>query len=333
MNAVVARKVAPILILVLLALGLSACGGGGGDETTTAGPQGIAESAGFQGVHSGELEIAFEVDRYKKHPEEINMRILGNFMGAGEGQLPQLDMAIESHGPLSGRDVEFSGGLSWLSEKAVVNYEGQTYEPDQATFEDLKSGFEEAQGEDDEGNASACLDAADEFNVSQVLSHFSFEGKGETFDGTPTEVVGADLDLSAAIDELIKLTEDPACKAQLEAVGLPSVPQLEELQKQLQGSVIASRVTVGVDRNGVIRFFKFLTNIELPRNEELEAELVVRLQRVNQVTELPTPTGSTPFENLLRQFGIDEQALEEADGGERYVAFLRAIAEKLTGVR
>lgn len=327
------RKPSLVLIVALLSLGLGACGGSGNGETTTAGPQGMAESAGFEGVESGELEIALEIDRYKQHTEEINMRILGNFKAAEEGGMPQIDMAIESHGPLAGRNVEFSGGLSWLPEKAVATYQGQTYEPDQPTFETLKSGFEEAQGEGGPGDASACFEAAGEFNVAEALRHVSFEGKGETLDGTRIETVGADLDFTAAINELIKLRQDPACGAQLAAVGLPSKAELEALKAQLKGSVTAARVTLGLDKNDVVRYLKVITNLELPHNEELEVELVVRLNRVNEITELPEPSGSTPFAGLLKQFGIDQKTLEEADSGERFVAFLGAVTGALTGTR
>jgi hypothetical protein len=197
----------------------------------------------------------------------------------------------------------------------------------------MKPKFEAAQEEaGGEGNAMACVEAAEGFSVTDVVRHVSFEGKGETLDGKKVEALGADLDVAAAIDELIRLSEEsPGCRAQLEAVGLPPVPQLQELKKELKGSLTAARVTLSIDKNGVVRYFKILANDELPRNEELEVELVMRLNRVNEVTELPNTHGYSPFPALLKQFGLDEADVKRADAGEIYLGVLEVLADRLFG--
>jgi hypothetical protein len=325
------------MVLGLFALGaITGCGGGGGDETSDqlpASPSGKAEASNFDGVHSGEIELALEIDRYKKKPEEINMRILGNFLKAGEEKLPELDFAIESNGNLAGHNVEFLSGPLLRAEKWIVNFDGKVYEPDQAAFKEMKSKFEAAQEEEGgEGNAMACVEAAEGFNVTDVVNHVSFEGKGESLDGKKVETVGADLDASAAIDELIALTEaSPGCKAQLEAIGLPPAAQLKALEKELKGALTAARVTLSVDKNGVVRYFKILANVELPRNEELEVELVMRLNKVNEVTELPNTHGYSPYASLLKQFGLNGQDVKQADAGEIYVGVLEALSDRLFG--
>jgi hypothetical protein len=328
---VITRKCAAVLLVALLSVGLAACGSGGdGAQTLPEDPQGMTEVAGFHGVKSGELEVALEIDRYKPgKPEEVNMRIIGNFTGAGGDELPQISMGIESRGPLGGREIDFSGALSLLKGQADVTSGPQVYQPDKSTFEKLKSEFEEAQQEGGAGAVDACLEAAGDFSLTQVLHHVSYEGEGKALDGAKVKTVGADLDLPAAIGELIKLGEDPACRAQLEAVGIPPAPQLEQLEKQLQGSAAISRVTISLDKHGVIRYFKVLTNVELPRSEELEIELVLRLGRINEVSELPTPSGTASLGSLLKKFGVDMQALEEASIDEIFLAFLEANATGL----
>jgi hypothetical protein len=334
----VLRSGALLMSMAALAIGgVVGCGGsGGGSEATAklpASPAGKAEAANFDGVHSGEIELAFEVDRYKKHPEEINMRILGNFMKAGEEALPEVDFAIESNGDLAGNNVEFLSGPLLRADSWVVNFDGTVYEPDQGTFKELKSKFEAAQEENGgEGNAMACVEAAGDFAVTDIVHHVSFEGKGETLDGAKVEIVGADLDASAAIAELIQLGEgSPGCRAQLEAVGLPPAAELEALEKELKGSLTAARLTLSLDKHGVVRYFKILANVELPHNEELEVELVMRLNRVNEVTELPAARGDSPFPSLLKQFGLDVQDVKQADAGEIYVGVLEVLADRLFG--
>jgi hypothetical protein len=326
-----------LLVMAFAIAAIAGCGGSGSGGETTAGlpasPAGKAEAANFAGVHSGEIELAFEVDRYKKHPEEVNMRILGNFIGAGEEPLPQVDLAIESNGELAGKNIESLAGPLLRADKWVVSLNGKVYELPQATFKDLRSKFEEAQGEEGgQGNAMACVEAAEGFNLTDILQHVSFEGKGETLDGVKVETVGGDVDASAAIGELIEVGEEsPGCQAQLEAVGLPPAAHLEELEQELKKSLTAARLTLSLDKHGVLRYFKLLANAELPHGEELEVELVMRLSRVNEVTELADAPGYNPFPALLKEYGLNAADVKRADAGEIYVAVLEVLANRLFG--
>lgn len=333
----VRRAGALVLVVALMVAGaIAGCGSGSGGDTVEglpASPAGKAEAANFDGVHSGEIELALEIDRYKKKPEEINMRILGNFMKAGEEALPQIDLAIESNGDLAGNNVEFLSGPLLRADKWIVNFDGKVYEPDHASYEEMKSKFEAAQEEEGgAGNAMACVEAAEGFDITEAVHHVSFEGKGETLDGKKVETVGADLDVSAAIDELIRVGEEsPGCQAQLEAVGLPPKAELKELEQELKGSLTAARLTLSLDKHGVARYFKILANAELPHNEELEVELVMRLNRVNEVTELPNTHGYSPYAALLKQFGLSSEDVKQADAGEIYVGVLGVLANRLFG--
>lgn len=324
-----------VLAALLAAVAIAGCGGSGGDtvEGLPLQPAGKAEAANFDGVHSGEIELALEIDRYKKKLEEINMRILGNFMGAGEEALPQIDLAIESNGDLAGHDVAFLSSPVLQTDKWIVNFDRKVYEPDHASFEEMKKKFEEAQEEEGgTGNAMSCVDAAEDFDVTDAVHHVSFESKGEALDGKKVQTVGADLDVSAAIDELIKLGEEsPGCQAQLEAVGMPPAAELEELEQELKGSLTAARLTLSLDKNGVVRYFKILANDELPHDEELEVELVMRLNRVNEVTELVTTHGYSPYPALLKQFGLDDEDVQQASAGEIYIGVLEVLADRLFG--
>ncbi len=323
------------MTVAMIAAG-TAVGCGSGDETTAglpSSPAGKAEAANFEGVHSGEVEVILVVKRLGKKQEFIKLRSLGDFMKAGEEALPQVDLAIESNGELAGHNVKFLSGPLLRADKWVVNFAGKVYEPDQATFKELKSKLGEAQEEaGGEGNAMACVEAAAGLSVTDLVHHVSYEGKGETIDGVKIETVGADLNASAAIDELIKLgDESPGCQAQLEAVGLPPAPQLEALEKELEGSLTAARLTLSLDKHGLARYFKILADVELPRNEELEVEFVMRLSRVNEVTELPITHGYSPYAALLKQFGLSNEDVRQADAGEIYLGVLEVLANRLFG--
>ncbi|HWC48568.1 MAG TPA: hypothetical protein VG448_06795 [Solirubrobacterales bacterium] len=324
------------VVVALLAVALGAGCGSGGDEATSAelpaSPAGKADAANFDGVHNGEVELVLIVKRLKKKPEYIKMRILGNFIKAGEEALPQLDFAIESNGELAGRKVKFLSGPLLRDDKWVVNFAGKVYEPDHATFEELKSKVEEAQGEEGgEGNAMACVEAAEGFDLTNVVHHVSFEGRAEGIDGTKVARVGGDLDTSAVIDELIKLGEEPGCQAQLEAIGVPSAAELKKLEKELEGALAAAQLTISLDKHGLVRYGRTLISLELPSGEELEVEAYMRLDRVNEQTELPIAHGYTPYPALLKQFGLTQQDVKEADAGEIYVGILGVLADRLFG--
>jgi hypothetical protein len=321
------------LLLVALAVG---CGSGGGEATNAglpASPAGKADAANFDGVHSGEVELALQIRRFRKNPEAVRMRALGSFAKSEEEALPQFDLAIESHGKLAGHEIDFLSGPLIRAAKWVVNFDGRVYEPAHATFQDLSSKFVAAEKEKGgAGNVMACFEAAEGFNVADVVNHVSFEGKSETLDAKKVETVGADLDLGAAIDEVVKLSEEsPGCKAQLEAVGIPPVAQLEELEKKLRGSLTASRLALSLDKKGTLRYFNILVDLEQPHNQKLEIEVLMRLTRVNEVTEMAYASGSSPWAGLLSQFGLDEGDVKQASASEIYLGVLGVLADRLFG--
>jgi hypothetical protein len=326
-----------VTIMVAAAAG-TGCGSGSSSGTAAelpASPTGKAEAANFDGVHSGEVELVLQVKHFTKKPEPefIKMRILGTFKKVEEEALPRLDLAIESNGEIGGHKVEFLSGPLLRAQRWVVNFDGKVYQPDHASFEELKSKIEAAQGEESgAGNAMACVDAAKGFSVSDLVHHVSFEGKGEALDGTKVETVGADIDASAAIGELIKVGEEsPGCRAQLEAVGVPPAAQLKELEKELAGNLTAARLVLSLDKNGVVRYFNILANVALPHGEELEVELYLRLNKVNEVTEVPYAKGYSPYPALLKQFGLTGEDVKRASAGEIYLGVLGVLSDRLFG--
>lgn len=323
-----------LLAMVIVAAGVGAgCGGGGATAEAPATPAGRTEAAGFDGVHSGEVELALQIRRFKKQPEAVRMRALGTF-AKNEGEaLPQFDLAIESQGKLGGHEIDFLSGPLVRTEGWVINFDGKVYEPDHATFQELSSKFAAAEQEKGgAGNAMACVEAAEGFNVGDVVHHVTSEGKSETLDGKKVEAFGADLDLGAVIDEVVKLSEEsPGCKAQLEAVGVPPAAQLEELEKKLRGSITASRLALDLDKKGTIRYFNVLVDLELPQHQKLEIEVLMRLNRVNEVTELAYAKGSSPWAGLLSQFGLDEGDVKQASASEIYLGALEVLAGRLSG--
>lgn len=325
-----------LLLAAIVVMAVAGCGAGGGDATIEelpSSPVGKVEAGNFDGVHSGEVALWLRIARYGKRQESFKLHISGNFMKAGEEALPQVDLAIESNGDLAGRHVEFLSGPLLRSDKWIVNFAGKVYEPDKATFREVKSKLEEAQREEGgEGNAMACVEAAEGLDVASFVQDVTFKGKGELLDGSKVETVGAQVDLPAVVAELVRLTEEsPGCRAQLEAIGLPPAAALRGLEKELEGSLKSTRLTLSLDKHGLVRSFTVIAKDGLPGNEELEVELLMRLNGVNEVTELPITHGYTPYAALLKEFGLSNEDVRQAGAGEIYLGVLEALADRLFG--
>lgn len=295
-----------------------------------ASPRQLAEAANFDDVHSGELEVALRIGA-QGEAEGANMRLLGIFMKAGEENPPELDMALESNGTLAGRRIEFSSGLTLLSDRAVAFYDPQTYQPDHVTFQKLKSKYEKAQEPGDEGNAMACVDVLEGLQPSELIWRPTDSGRRQELDGTHVTWVEAELDVSSAIDALVQMAKDKACGAQLRAAGVSSAAQLEAVRGAAEEAVDETNLLFTVDSHAVPREVSVDVVAKGEEGKEWRLEGDYRLTRVNEITELPVPSGAAPFPNLLKRFDTTLAALQTADGGELLGAFLEGIGKSLTG--
>lgn len=322
------------LVAVVVLVALAGCGGssGNGGGTGGDGPQEKAESAGFAGVHSGEAEIWLTVQRFRPgHPEAVKMRVLGTFWGLGKASLPHFDMAVQSSGILDHRVIETAGGLLYGGDYAVANYEGQTYEADQSTFDEIKSKVEGAQQEGDVGNARACIEATEGLGLGSIAGNFEKLADSETLDGTPVTVIGGEVDVPGAIEALIQMMEDPACGAQLEALGVPSVAWLRAAERLVADSIGQNRAQLMFDKHGVIRTLFARVWGKNAQNEHLNVALELRMLRVNEPDVSPVTYGEAPLQQLLQKFGTDEARVAKADGGEILTGFFGGIVDMVTG--
>ncbi|HEV2791069.1 MAG TPA: hypothetical protein VGV69_07200 [Solirubrobacterales bacterium] len=320
------RVVVLLAVLAALATAFAACGDDG-EDTAAAGAgglEGMAERAHFEGIESGEVELALEIDDHVEE-EEINMRILGIFLTDEEEELPQIDMAVEAHGPLNGEQVDFNAGLAVLPDRAVLNYDEDTFEPDPAEFEQLQASFEETKGDGSEGDYTACQQAAEGIDLNQLVTDLSNEGKAETLDGVPVTRLSGNLDVPAAFVLLATLTEDEACGAQLEALGSWTVAELKSFEKGLQGRLSEKRVEIDLDKSDRLRRLAvdlMLVGGKGGKKEKVEVDLDLRLARVNEIEELPSPSPAKSMQELSRKLGFNPLAKIESGDGEGLLGLL-----------
>jgi hypothetical protein len=301
--------------LALLASVFAACGGGGSDSSNED-PQKVIEKASLEGVKSGEFDMSLNVNAEGEEGGEFEASLSGPFEAGAKGELPQAEVEVEASGNAQGENINFEGGLTLLTDRAFVEYEGTPYEVDPTTFGFLKSAFEQAQQQEgSEADVTACQEAAEGIKFSQFSDNLENEGS-EDIDGTSTTKVSGDLNVNGAIDALIQLTEDPACSSQLEAAGPLPLNELEEAKGELGKAIKKSHVEIAVGDDNIVRKFAMELTVEPPeaKGEKVELEMEVTLSGVNEEQSFEEPSNAKPLEGLFKKLKVNPLELLEAGG-------------------
>jgi hypothetical protein len=320
------RILALFATLAALASIFAACGGGGGDNSGED-PQKVVEEASLEGVKSGEFEMSLHVKAEGDEGGDLDVSLGGPFEAGAKGELPQAEVSVEAKGKAQGDDIDFEGGLTLLADRAFVGYEGTSYEVDPTTFGFLKSAFEQAQQQEgSEADVTACQEAAEGIKFSQFAENLENDG-GEDVDGTSTTKVAGDLNVNGGVDALIKLTEDPACSSQLEAVGPLPLDDLEEAKGELAKAIKKSHVEIAVGDDDIVRKFAIELTVEPPdaKGEKVEVEMEVTLSGVNEEQSFEEPSNAKPLEGLFKKLGVNPVELLEAGSGEGLGGLLEGL--------
>jgi hypothetical protein len=324
------RIFALLATLAALTTAFAACGGGGGSSSTED-PQKVIDSATLEGVESGTLDVNIGVKSEGKEGGDLKASLSGPFQSGGKGNLPEFALAAKANGSIQGEPVDFEGGLTLLSDRAFVNFNHTEYEVDPTTFGFVKSGFEQAQqkGSSEAGGASACQEAATGLEVGQFVDNLSNEGSAEV-EGTSTTEISGDLNTASAVDALIKLSETPACSAQLEAAGPLPLGELESAKGELSSSIKKAHIDVYVGDDNIIRKVAAELTIEPTgsSDEKVEVEFELSLGGVNEEQEISAPANAKPLEGLFEELGVNPlELIEGMNGG----AGIGGLLEGLSG--
>ncbi len=301
--------------LAALATAFAACGGGGGSSSED--PQKVVDNATLKGVKSGTLDVKIGIKSEGSEGGDLNVSLSGPFQSMGKGNLPEFELAAKASGSIQGEKVDFEGGLTLLSDRAFVNFKGTEYEVDPTTFGFVKSSFEQAQqgGSQETGDVTACQEAAAGLEVGEFVDNLSNEGSADV-EGTSTTKISGDLNTGGAVDALIKLTENPACSAQLEAAGPLPLGELESAKGELSSAVKKAHVDVYVGDDNIIRKLAAEVTIE-PKGaseEKVEIEFELSLGSVNEEQEISAPANAKPLEGLFQELGVNPLELLEGAG-------------------
>ena len=310
------RIFALLAALFALATAFAACGG---DDAS---PEAVVENATLEGAESGDLDLSLSIDAKGGEGGTLDVDISGPFQTEGEGQPPRLDLTLKSDGELGGENLDFDGGLVLLPSKAYVNYEGVYYEVDPTTYSFVKSSLEEAMGEGGESGTAACQEAASELEVGDFLTNLSDEGSTDV-GGTSTTKITGDLDVPGALDSLIALTNDPACKSQLSEEGPFSfgAERLEQIRGTLEAAIKSAPVEIDVGDDDIVRKATAELTIEPEEAgvgpERVDLDLDFAMTGVNEEQAIVPPSKSKPLNDLFLKLKVNPiELLGLLEGGE-----------------
>jgi hypothetical protein len=322
-----------VLLAALAALATTFAACGGSSDKSSDDPQQVIDNASLEGVTSGDIDLSLDIKAEGDEGGDIDVSLSGPFQAGAKGDLPQLSLTASAKGSAEGEQIDFEGGMTLLSDRAYVNYEGTEYEVDPTTFGFVKSGFEQAQqqggSEANPADVTACQEAATGLKVGDFVDELTNDGSADV-DGTETTKLSGDLDVGGAIDAIIKLTENPACSSQLEAAGPLPIGELEEAKSEITSAVKKAHVEVYVGDDDIIRQLAAEMTIE-PKGttgEKVEVEFDLSLSGVNEDQEISAPSGAKPLQGLFQKLGVNPiELLEGASSGEGLGNLLESVTE------
>ncbi len=326
-----------VLLAALFALAslVAACGGGGSSSGGSGeDPQKVIESATLEGVKSGNLDLALNINAEGQEGGKVKVDVSGPFEAGAKEELPQLDMDVKATGDVGGSNVDFDGNLTLLTDRAFIGFEGETYEVDPTTFGFVKSSFEQAQqeGGGQEMGTTACQKAAEGIDFGKIVENLSNDGSAEV-DGTETTKLSGDLNVGGALDAVVKLSEDPACSSELEAAGPLPLGELESAEEELKTAIKKAHVEVFVGDDHIVRKFAAELAIEPKdaKGEKVELEIELSLGEVNEKQTFKSPSGAKSIQALFEKLNVNPIQLLEGGGAGGLGGLLEGIAGGVTG--
>lgn len=330
------RRLASLFAALVAAMALAACGGddggGGGD------PRETIDAATLKGIESGNLDLSLVVDVPGKEGGDLDLSVSGPFQGGAKDDIPQLDFDVTATGSSGSEELDFEGGLLLLPNSAYVDYEGTEYEVDPGTFSFAESVIfpVELGNERKPQDKTGCQRAVGEIPVSKLVDDLR-GGEGAEVEGTGTTKVSGDLDVAAALDALLDVAEDPACKSQVSAVDeVPSRKEVEAARDEIERGLKSAEIDVYVGEDDIVR--RIVASLEVeprqrsgggPQRATVDFELT--LSEVNEEQEFTAPEGAKPINDLFFKLGVDPFELLGLLEGQGLAELIEGLGSAATG--
>lgn len=294
-----------IVVSLVLALTLAACGGddagGGSSEDATA----LLERSFKKTVTKGDLDLNIEaaLDGVEDLKGPLKLTLTGPYAQETPKDFPILDWDVSAEGG----GQSFKAGVIVTGDNAFVEYNGENYEVGTELFSQLKE-QQESQQESftPQGLKALGIDGAKWLKNAKVAD-------GEDIGGDSTQLVTGDVDIERVVKDVFKLIQSPAVRQQLESQGqaVPDVPEpsAEDIKK-IEDAIDKLELEVNVDEDDYVRRTFLDSDFTVPEGTgagELKGGSVsfdYTLTSVGEDPKIEAPSGAKPIQELLSQFGL-----------------------------
>jgi hypothetical protein len=322
----VRRSRLPLLLvsaLVVLTLGLAACGGddGGTDESAQ---QLINQTfSGQKKVDSGKvnLDLSAKLEATGAAASQlegpISLKLTGPFQSQGENKLPEVDFDMT----VSAGGQKFTAGAVTTNDQAFIAYQGTNYRIPQGQFERYKRQVERQSRQQNNEQQNQFDLASLGVNPRDWLQNPTKEGE-EDVGGAETIHVSADVRIGALLNDLNDLIR----RAGRLGLDNEQVPQRipERTQRQIEESVKAAQFDLWTGKDDkIMRRLEIEFSFDLPEELQSQAQGVtggtvdikVEIAELNEDQEIEVPKKSRPLSELQSQLGVGALGLGEGLGG------------------
>lgn len=201
---------------------MAACGGGGDGTAVSADsdPGDVLEAAlggGGEPITSGVLDLELDLESSSAELGTVSASVKGPFSSNGDGELPDLDLDLSADADVGGPTLGFAGGLTLTGDGLWINYQGQDYELDAATFAKVKDSYaKSSQLQQDQGDGGSLAQFG--IDPKDWLTDVSNEGT-EDVDGTETVHISGAGDIGRIVADLDSVAQQSG-QQQIDTAGL-----------------------------------------------------------------------------------------------------------------
>lgn len=298
------RAVVLVCIAALMAGLLSACGDG--DSASDKSPQQLVDETfkGNKDVKSANIALTFTLDAKGGDTglggKPVKASFTGPFELKGKTDLPDFDFKVKA----TAADQSFNAGAVATGDEAFLEFAGQAYKVDSATFKSFKSAFESQQRQN--GKSTTGLGALG-INPQDWLTDPKNEGE-EDVAGAKTVHVSAQVDVPKLLDDLNTLI-DKADALPAGTFGDRVPPKLTaDVKKQIEDAIknVEFDLWTGVD-DKVLRKLTLRLDFEVPSSARSDAggleggslDLSLELRDLNEDQTIEKPANAKPLSELL----------------------------------
>jgi hypothetical protein len=282
------------LLLVLVAVGLTACGAA---SSKSVGELLDATFGGANGIKSGRIDAAlnFTLAGIAGFDQPVAVRVTGPFEGRGKGKMPKFDLAMSFR--QAGQGV--AAGVISTGSKGYLRLGPQAFEIPDAGFAQLEQGFLRS----GKGKQNPTLKALG-IDPRRWLAGAREAGE-VTIGGAKTVHITAGIAVDRFLGDINTLL---ARAGDLGITGAAKTPSLTPAQRaQIARSVRTARVDVytGAD-DAILRRLVLAVDLSVPQSARRavgglragKIALDLRFSRVNEKQDVQAPVGARPLANL-----------------------------------